>query len=206
MKRIIAILLLFASGMLYADDKFSTGVTVGYQYDVGMLSEKTGIQGDVQQNISAGLVLKLDMSRIFFRSGVEYSYPFAKGEIKSNSAGNVLETEIRFIEVPAYAGINLPIRDFGVFYMGGGGSYIFGSGHLKTTSGNVKINEQLFGYGLLAGVESEIYNNASLLFEWEYVAARSAPVASGDGVYDDYNIDYSGHRVRFGVIYHFSRY
>jgi len=117
----------------------------------------------------------------------------------------VLETEVAFTEVPVYAGINLPIRDFGVVYMGGGGSYIFGSGHLKTTSGNEKINEQLFGYGLIAGIESEIYSNASLLFEWEYLAARSSPAASASGVYDDYYIDYSGHRFRFGVIYHFSR-
>jgi len=206
MKRIVVIFLIFTANMLYAEDKFSVGLTGGYQYDVGMLSEKSGIQADVQQNISAGLVLKVDMSRLFIRSGAEYSYPFSKGQITNSSAGNVLETEIIITEVPLYAGINLPIRDFGLFYMGGGGSYIFGSGHVKTSSGNEKINEQLFGWGLIAGIESEIYSDASLLLEWEYMAARSSPVASTSPAYEDYCIDYSGYRVRFGVIYHFRKY
>ncbi|HNX24901.1 MAG TPA: outer membrane beta-barrel protein [Spirochaetota bacterium] len=206
MKRIVIILVLFASNILYAEDKFSAGFSMGYQYDAGMLSDKRGIQADVQQNISAGLVLKLDMSRVFLRSGVEYSYPFSKGEITNSSAGAVQETEVIITEVPVYAGINIPLRDYGVFYMGGGGSYIFGSGRVKTSSGSEKINEQLFGYGLIAGIESEIYSDASLLFEWEYLAARSSPVASTSPPYDDYYIDYSGHRVRFGVIYHFNRY
>lgn len=207
MKRIIIILiLLFASHILYAEDKISAGLTGGYQYDVGSLSDKSGIQADVQQNISAGLALKLDMTMLFLRTGVEYSYPFSKGQITNASAGNVLETEIIFTEVPVYAGINLPIRDFGLVYMGGGGSYIFGTGHVKTASGNEKINEQLFGWGLIAGIESEIYSDASLLFEWEYMAARSSPAASTSALYDDYYIDYSGHRIRLGVIYHFRRY
>ncbi len=207
MKRIITLLLLFSAGVLYAEDKFSAGLTVGYQHDAGMLSEKSGIQGDAQQNFSAGIVIKLDMGRLFLRSGVEYSYPFETGTVESDSTVILNETAIAFTEVPVYAGINISIRDFGAFYMGGGGSYIFGSGHVKTSAGNVNINEQLFGYGLLAGIESEIYSNASLLFEWEYMTARSSPVASAYGSgYDDYPIDYSGHRVRFGVIYHFNRY
>jgi len=207
MRRIIAILLIFAANAAYAEDKLSAGLTAGYQYDAGQLYDKSGIQADVQQNISIGLILKLDMSRLFLRSGVEYSYPFSKGQIRNNSAGDVLKTEIIFYEVPVYAGINLPLRDFGVFYLGGGGSYIFGTGKLKTASGDEKINEQLFGYGLIAGIEYEIYSDASFLFEWEYMAARSSPAAStGAGAYDDYYIDYSGHRIRFGMTYHFSRY
>jgi len=207
MKRIIFILILSAANLLFAEDKFSAGLTAGYQYDVGMLSEKPGIIGNVQQNISGGLILKLDMSRVFIRSGVEYSYPFRRGRIVENISGNNVEgTFITFTEVPVYGGINLSIRDFGAIYLGGGGSYIFGSGHAGTTSGSKKINEQLFGYGILAGVESEIYSNASLMFEWEYMSARSAPVASASGSYNDYSIDYSGHRVRLGMIYHFNRY
>jgi len=205
MKRIISILLLFTANILYAEDKFSAGVTAGYQYDVGMISEQTGLQGKVQQNISAGFVLKLDMSRLFLRTGVEYSYPFQKGKISYSSAGSVERTAVSFIEVPVYTGVNLVIRDFGAFYMGGGGSYIFGSGNVKTASGNKKINEQLFGYGIIAGVQSEIYSNASLLFEWEYMSARTSPVASTAGTYKDYSIDYSGQRFRFGIIYHFNR-
>ena len=211
MKRIFVIILIimifFIVNNLSAEDRFSAGLTAGYQYDVGMLSEKKSVQAQVQHNISAGAVIKLDMSRLFLRTGVEYSYPFDKGVIVNGTAGDVLETEITFIEVPVYGGINLPIRDFGNFYIGAGGSYVFGTGHVKTSAGNVDISEQLFGYGFLAGIESEIYSDASLLFEWEYMAARSSPVAStGAGTYDDYSIDYSGNRFRFGVIYHFGRY
>lgn len=207
MKRIFVIILIFIINNVSAEDRLSAGFTAGYQYDVGMLSERSGVQGKVQHNVSAGAILKLDMSRVFLRTGVDYSYPFDKGELVNGTAGDVLETEVAFIEVPVYGGINLPIRDFGAFYLGGGGSYIFGTGSVKTTTGDVDINEQLFGYGFLAGIESEIYSDASLIIEWEYMAAKSSPVAStGAGTYDDYTIDYSGHRIRFGVIYHFSRY
>lgn len=205
MKKIISILMLFAANILYAEDKLSAGLTAGYQYDTGMLSEKAGIQAKVQHNISAGLVLKLDMSRIFLRTGVEYSYPFQKGEIENSSAGFVEGTAISFIEAPVYAGINLVLRDFGAFYMGGGISYIFGLGNVDTSSGDKKIREQVSGYGMIAGIQSEIYSNASILFEWEYMAARTSPVTSTAGVYDDYCIDYSGSRLRFGIIYHFNR-
>lgn len=207
MKKVIFLILLMLPCMLSAGDKLSAGLTAGYQNDVGMLSDRRGVQADAQQNISAGLVLKLDMSKIFIRTGAEYSYPFDKGRFPDGSAGNVTGTEISFTEVPVYAGINLCIRDFGNFYIGGGGSYIFGTGKIRTVSGDANINEQLFGYGLIAGLEYEIYNNASFIFEWEYMAVRSSPAASsGAGTYNDFCVDYSGHRIRFGVIYHFSRY
>lgn len=206
MKKIIIILLLFTASLIYAEDRFSAGITAGYQYDAGMLSEKAGVQGKVQHNVTTGLVLKLDISRLFLRTGVEYSYPFQKGKIScSSTTGCIEETAISFIEVPVYAGANLVIRDFGAFYMGAGGSYIFGSGNVKTSSGKEKINEQLFGYGMIAGIQYEIYSNASLLFEWEYMAARTSPVASTNGTYNDYSIDYSGQRIRIGAIYHFNR-
>ena len=206
MKRIAIIILLFAGNMLYAEDKISAGLTTGYQYDTGMLSDKGGLQAEFQQNISIGVIIKLDMGRLFLRSGIEYSYPFAKGDIKNSSAGDVEETAIAFLEAPIYGGINLSLRDFGAFYLGGGGSYIFGSGYVETSDKKEKISEQLFGYGIIAGIESEIYSDASFMFEWEYVTARCSPVASRDGLYDNYSIDYSGCRVRMGVMYHFSRY
>ncbi len=205
MKKFYIIILLFAANMLLAEDRFSAGVTVGYQYDTGMLSDRGSMQGKVQHNVSSGVLLKLDISRFFLRTGAEYSYPFPKGKISSSSAGFVKETSLSFIEAPVYGGINFAIRDFGALYMGGGGSYIFGSGNVKTASGKKKVSEQIFGYGMIAGIQSEIYSNASLLFEWEYMSARTSPVASTGGTYDDYSVDYSGQRFRLGVIYHFNR-
>lgn len=207
MKRSILIIItvLLAQNALMAGGKISAGVSAGYQYDAGNFSERGGVNADIGHNLSAGGVLKFDMGFIFFRSGCEYSYPVEKGKIDDGSAGDVKVTSLSFYEVPVYCGINLPVRGFGFFYLGGGGSYIFGTGYVKTATRN-KISEQLFGWGFLAGIESEVYSDASVIFEWEYLAARSSPVASASGSYDDYCADYSGNRFRFGVIYHFNRY
>lgn len=207
MKKIIFTIAAFlmAQGALVADGKISAGITAGYQYDTGNLSDKSGVDADTEQNLSIGAAFKLDMGFLFFRSGCEYSHPVEKGRVYNRYTGDMIETSLSFYEVPVYAGLNLPVRGYGFFYLGGGGSYIFGTGYVKTDKKN-RISEQLFGFGFLAGVESEIYNDASFIFEWEYMAARSSPVASASGVYDDYCIDYTGNRFRFGVIYHFNRY
>ena len=208
MKKIFYILiaLLIADMSLHAESKVSAGISAGYQYDTGRLAERNGINADVQQNVSIGAAFKFDMSFLFFRSGVEYSYPIEKGKVSDGSAGALTETSLSFYEVPVFGGLNIPLRDYGSFYIGGGGAYIFGTGSVRTTSGNTGINEQLFGWGFLAGVESEIYSGASLFMELEYVAARTSPVVSASGTYDDFYADYSGHRFRFGVLYHFNRY
>lgn len=207
MKRSILIIItvLLAQGILFAGGKISAGVTAGYQYDAGGLSERGGVNADIEQNVSAGGVIKFDMGFIFLRSGCEYSYPVERGKIDDGSAGDIKITSLSFYEVPVYCGINLPVRGFGFFYLGGGGSYIFGTGYIKDVTRN-EISEQLFGWGFLAGIESEIYGDASIIFEWEYLSARSSPVASASGDYDDFCADYSGNRFRIGVIYHFNRY
>ena len=107
-------------------------VTAGYQYDVGNMNDRRGIEGDVQQNAAPGVLFKLDMSAFFIRTGAEFSYPFEKGRV-SSSVYNIEQTVVYFIEVPVYAGLRFPIRDFGEIYIGGGGSYIFSMGRVKTT-------------------------------------------------------------------------
>lgn len=207
MKKIFFIIasILLAQGATMAEGKISAGITAGYQHDTGNLSEKSGTGADVEQNLSAGVIFKLDMGFLFFRSGCEYSYPVERGRTPNRYTGDMIETSLSFYEVPVYAGLNIPVRGYGFFYLGGGGSYIFGTGYVKTDR-KFRINEQLFGYGFLTGVESEIYNDASFIFEWEYMSAGSSPVASASGVYDDYCADYTGSRFRIGVIYHFNRY
>lgn len=206
MKKYFIILLIFLSSHLHADDRFSAGLTFGYQQDVGMLSEKNIIRGNIQNNMSAGMALKLDLSIFFVRTGAEYSHPVKKGVIVNSTAGAITGTALSFIEAPLYFGINLPLKDFGSLYIGGGGSYIFGMGSVKTSAGEASVSEQLFGYGMLAGIEYEIYSNASFIFEWEYMTARSSPLAStGAGTYDDYYADYTGQRIRFGAVYHFNK-
>ena len=197
--------------LLYCQAAFSAGTIsgglyLGYQYDTGNLSEKP-LEADLQQNIAAGCLLRIDLGMLFFRTGADFSYPVIKGRIINGTGGDVTGTDIYFVEVPVFAGIDIPVRDYGLFYMGAGGSYIFGMGSIETGPGDEKINEQLFGWGFIAGIESVINGDVSLFVEWEYITVSSSPVASsGAGAYDDYCIDYSGSRYRLGVMYHFNRY
>jgi len=205
MKRLIIIvffILPVLSMPAFAAGRISGGLYAGYQYDVGALnSDNSAI--DLQQNLAAGAMIKIDITFLFFRTGADFSYPVEYGR----TGGNVTRTRSYFIEVPAYAGFNIPVRNFGLFYMGGGGSYIFGMGNIKTKAGSVDINEQLFGYGFLSGIESEISADVSFFFEWEYMTVRSSPVASSVASGPrDYCIDYSGNRFRLGFMYHFNRY
>lgn len=200
------LLLLLCSLPVSAAGTISGGLYLGYQYDVGNLSEKP-LDADLQQNVAIGGLLRIDLGMLFFRTGADCSYPAEKGRVINGTGGDVTGTRAWFVEVPVYAGIDIPVRDFGMFYMGGGGSYIFGMGSVATVSGNEKINEQLFGWGFIAGIESVITGDVSLFLEWEYVTVSSSPVAaSGAGTYDDYYIDYTGSRYRLGVMYHFNRY
>ncbi len=190
----------FSAVPLFAQVK--TGITAGYQYDVGNMNDRRGIEGDVQQNAAPGVLFKLDMSAFFIRTGAEFSYPFEKGRV-SSSVYNIEQTVVYFIEVPVYAGLRFPIRDFGEIYIGGGGSYIFSMGRVKTSSGRETLSEQLFGFGIIAGLEYSLFVDVTLLFEWEYLSCTGSPAASSGATYDDYTVDYSGSRFRMGLTYRF---
>ncbi|HPS59374.1 MAG TPA: outer membrane beta-barrel protein [Spirochaetota bacterium] len=206
MKFYIISLVVLCAMPAFSAGTISGGLYLGYQYDVGNLSEKP-LDADLQQNVAAGALLRIDLGILFFRTGADFSYPAEKGHITNSTGGNVTGTEAWFVEVPVYAGIDIPVRDYGMFYMGAGGSYIFGMGSVAASSGSEKINEQLFGWGFIAGIESVINSDVSLFLEWEYMIVSSSPVAaSGAGAYDDYYIDYTGSRYRLGVMYHFNRY
>lgn len=189
---------------LASEERISAGMTAGYHYDAGNFVSRQGVHRTVQQNISAGAVFKIDFNCIFFRSGLDISYPFVKGKY----GGDIGKTKVSYLEVPLYIGIVFPIRNYGSVYMGGGGSYLFGFGDIKTSTGNVKISEQLFGYGMITGLETEINSRVSFIMEWGYVVSKSSPVAASDSSdpYNDYYVDFTGNRIRAGFLYHFSRY
>jgi len=206
MKRFILSLLIIIGirESSFASGKISGGMSLGFQHDAGGFAKKPGVIADCQNNISFGGIFKFDMEFIFFRTGVEYSYPIEKGKIKEGTLGDIEYTKITFWEVPVYGGLYLKIRDYGSLYLGTGGSYILGTGYVEGTSKS-KINAQLFGNGFLLGIESEIFNDMSLIMEWEYMSIISSPVASSSS-YKDVCIDYGGSRYRIGFIYHFNRY
>ena len=95
---------------LFPAGTISGGLYLGYQYDVGNLSEKP-VDYDLQQNVAIGGMLRIDLGMLFFRTGADFSYPFEKGRIRNSSAGDVTKTEVWFIEVPVYAGLDIPVRD-----------------------------------------------------------------------------------------------
>lgn len=199
---IILFMLSFIPAAASAAGRISGGLYAGYQYDVCGLSNRD-IGVDLQQNVALGGMLKIDIGFLFFRTGADFSYPVEAG----TTAGNVEKTKTYFIEVPVYAGLNIPVRNYGLFYMGGGGSYIFGMGKIDTASDSVSISEQLFGYGFIAGIESAITSDVSFFLEWEYMTAISSPVAASAAAGpEDFRMDYSGNRIRLGVMYHFNRY
>jgi len=201
-KKIIITALLIMPVPAFSAGLISGGFYLGYQYDAGSLSEKD-TAGKIQQNVSAGALLRIDLALLFFRTGADFSYPAVSG----TTSGNVEKTASYFVEVPVYGGLNIPLRNYGHFYMGGGGSYIFAMGSIETASGTVDINEQLFGWGFITGVETDFTADLSLFFEWEYVIAKSSPVAESVAAGpEDFSMDYSGSRYRIGVVYRLSRY
>jgi len=176
------------------------GLTGGYHYDVGRMNEKKGIEGDVQQNVALGALFKIDLGPMFARSGVDFSYPFEKGRV-SASVYDIEKTAVYFTEVPLYAGLRFPIRDFGEVYLGGGGAYVFSSGEIKTSAGDVSVSEQLFGFGIIGGIQYDLSSTVYFVLEWEYISLSGVPLVSTGGTYKDYSFDYGGSRVRIGAAY-----
>ncbi len=187
-----------------ARDFIGFGIHSGLQYDVGNLGAMNNIDYIGQHSAIAGISIKIDSTPFFFRAGADRSIMIAKGKVLNSSAGKLQELKIEYTSIPTYAGLNFKIRERGKFYIGFGDVYIVGSGKIKTTDREENINKNVFGLGILTGIQLRVGINTKVYAEWEYISAKTEPVVniSTGNSYKDFSIDFTGHRIHFGFSYY----
>ncbi len=193
------------SGFLYADDILGIGVHLGGQHDVGKLSDQeSGMQTDPQNNLLAGISLKANMSFVFLRTGIDTTFLLNKGKVYEDSS-QIKTSKLEYTAIPGFLGLRFPVKDMGEFYMGGGAAYFLGSGQIVMADGTKEeINTTALGYGFITGIEFTLVSSMKIYMEWEYIDARSGAVMKTQTTYGwkNLHIDYTGHRILFGVMYY----
>jgi hypothetical protein len=59
------------------------------------------------------------------------------------------------------------------------------------------------GYGFVTGIEFKLLSFAHVFMEWQYHDARSEAEINTEGnTYNDYHVDFSGHRILLGAMYY----
>ena len=206
-KRIIifsAAIIICSAGFLRADDYLGLGAHLGFHHNVGNLdSQYAGIQIDPQNNYFLGFSFKTNFSFIFARFGVDTTFLFNRSETLESS-GDIATAKIHYTSMPLFAGFNYKVLDTGNFYMGPGFSYFVARGSVKTAAGSSEdIDATGWGYGFITGIEYKLLLKINLYFEWEYLDGKSEPVlSSGAAAWDDFYVDFTGHRFILGFRYY----
>ena len=206
-KRTILIITIIAASCTcaQASEHIGVGWHAGYTRDMGNLSEMTGVTFRPQNNYIAGIMFKLDFQFFFLRFGVDRSVLADRGEIKDSSMGSLESLNIQFTSVPVFTGLNFPVRDRGAFFMGIGGEYIITGGDIRTTAGRTRIDTDIFGFGFISGIQIRASDSVRALLEWEYLYAKTGPVADIDSPslgQKSFAADYTGHRIFIGILYY----
>ncbi|TAL39265.1 MAG: hypothetical protein EPN93_02090 [Spirochaetes bacterium] len=208
--RIVLPALIFASAFASAaraEQNFGVGIHVGAHHNVGNLdSYDPAMQIKPQTSLLLGCSFKANLGFFFMRAGVDTTFVFSKGEVLEPSSNDTVTSyEIRYSQVPVFAGLSFPVQDVGEFYMGGGGAYLLATGTVKHPA-KEEISASAIGYGFLAGMQLTLTPNVRLYMEWEYIDARSAPVlATQPAPADQWKnlyIDFTGHRILLGAMYY----
>ena len=205
-KRIIifsSVIIIYFTGFLQAEDNLGIGAHLGFHHNVGNLdSQYADIQIDPQNNYFLGFSFKTNFSFIFTRFGVDTTFLFNRGETLENS-GDITSANIHYTSMPLFVGFNYRVLDTGSFYMGPGLSYFVARGTVKTAGGSEDIDATGWGYGFITGIEYKLLSKISFYFEWEYLDGKSKPVIqSGTTAWDDFYVDYTGHRFILGFRYY----
>ena len=206
MKKTAPLLFLFffaLSAPVSAGENFGIGAFFGFYPDAGNLSSRPGIQLRPQNNLIAGILVKLDSDPIFYQLGVYRTFLANRGEVLNDSYGELKETNIQCTAIPGYFGLLLPVKKIGKMYIGTGGALMIASGEIKTGQSE-KFSSIIVGLGFKAGIQVNAGENLKFFTEWEYLIAWTRPVAetaSATGQ-KDYSADYSGSRYYLGMMYY----
>lgn len=203
----LIVLLLMWPVLAYPRQHIGLGLHLGAHHNVGRLSDYNGgFDLDPQNNYLIGFAFKANYRFLFLRTGVDTSFILNKGRVLENSDPNdpVQRYRITYTEIPCFIGLNFPVQDIGEFYMGGGIAYFIGNGTV-TTSTSTDIDATALGFGFITGIQIYITSTVRLYMEWQYLDARSEPVANtvtAPQTWDNYYIDFSGHRLLAGIMYY----
>lgn len=200
---IITLLYLFAPHLL-AKNNILMGVYSGIHYDVGNFSSIPNIDINPQINLMLGANVKTDLGPVFFIFGVQYSFLAQNGKILDNSFDELKETSIESLIIPSYSGLNFPINDIGKFFMGVGGAWVLGRGSIKTDAGNETYKSVLFAYGFITGIQLRVHKYIGILFEWEWLYAKSEALFDIDSTrnWKNLSIDHTGHMFHLGLYFY----
>ena len=208
-KRIIfytfAIIICF-SNLASAEDYLGVGAHLGFHHDVGNLeSQYADIEIDPQNNYFLGFSFKTNFSFLFMRFGADTTFLINRGEVLESS-GDIAHATIHYLSLPLFLGYNYKVLDLGNFYMGPGFSYFVARGSVtsRTTGLSDDISTTGWGYGFMAGIEYKLSGKIDFYFEWEYLNGKSEPVFQSGSAYNwkDFYVDFTGHRLIFGVRYY----
>ena len=190
---------------LAAQEIIGIGVHLGAHHDVGNLSgQDNNILHDPQNSLLAGFSLKANMAFLFFRTGCDVSMLANRSNVYDDTP--VIEhSSLSYLSLPAFLGVRYPLKDIGELYMGAGMAYFIGTGEVKLAASATAddVEAIALGYGFVTGIEFKLLQFLNLYMEWEYFDVRSDPVLTTAGsTWDDFYIDFSGHRILVGAMYY----
>lgn len=202
---IISAILFMLASPLFSQDFIGLGMHAGLHNDVGNQSNQNRMMDyEAQNNVLVGFSFKVNMYFLFVRTGCDVSFVLNKAKVE-NSSDELESMSLSYINVPAFAGFRFPLREMGELYMGMGISYHIGEMKYKLASAS-ESDETLgfaLGYGFVTGIEFKLFPFARIYMEWQYYESRSEATIKTEGAsYNDYHIDFSGHRILIGAMYY----
>ena len=205
-------MLLFASPLM-AERIIGVGLHLGGQHNTGNIdSFYQYAQADPQNSMFVGVAFKFSAPFAFLRTGVDNSFAINKGNVLEDQSISGAHTnegldtyQLSYTAIPAFVGLQFPLQDKGVFYLGGGIAYFLGTGKVKSEASGTSedISATALAFGFISGMQLHLTRKISLYMEWEYLEGRSKPVAQTDSLstYENFYVDYTGHRLQLGLMY-----
>ena len=199
----LTLLFFFVSFNLVAGEHIGIGTHFGIQHDVGSLETFPYETLKPQMNTIFGVSVKSDYKYLFLQIGIDKTFLLFSSDVTGSNT-KLTKSNIQYLSIPVYAGINFSIKDRGKFFLGIGGTYISGSGTITTTDGNLNFSTITPAYGFLTGLQISVTNDLDFTIELEYLQGSSNPVTNTNPTktWKDFPINYNGNRYYFGFRYY----